>query len=91
VRTIEYLDRRIIGPVFEAVKDWKEPVAIAVLPDHPTYCRTRTHVKEAVPFLIYKPGMVPDEVKVFDEFSVRKGAYGLLKENEFIKALFKEI
>ena len=91
VRTIEYLDRRIIGPVFEAVKDWKEPVAIAVLPDHPTYCRTRTHVKEAVPFLIYKPGMVPDEVKVFDEFSVRKGAYGLLKENEFVKALFKEI
>ena len=91
VRTIEYLDRRIIGPVFEAVKDWKEPVAIAVLPDHPTYCRTRTHVKEAVPFLIYKPGMVPDEVKVFDEYSVRKGAFGLMKENEFIKALFKEI
>jgi 2,3-bisphosphoglycerate-independent phosphoglycerate mutase len=91
VRTIEYLDRRIIGPVFEAVKDWKEPVAIAVLPDHPTYCRTRTHVKEAVPFLIYKPGMVPDEVKVFDECSVRRGAFGLLKENEFIQALFKEI
>jgi len=89
VRTIEYLDRRIVGPIYEAVKDWDEPVTIAVLPDHPTYCRTKTHVKEAVPFLIYKPGMAPDTVKVYDEVSVLKGSYGRLKDNEFIRAVIE--
>jgi len=88
VRTIEYLDKRIVGPIYEALKDWDEPVTIAVLPDHPTYCSTKTHVKEPIPFLIYKPGQVPDEVNVYDEFSVLKGSYGLLKDNEFIKAVF---
>ena len=34
--TIENLDKRVVRPVYEAVKDWDEPVAIAVLPDHPT-------------------------------------------------------
>ena len=34
LQTIENLDRRAIGPILEAVKDWEEPVAIAVLPDH---------------------------------------------------------
>jgi len=89
IRTIEYLDKRIIGPIFEEVKNWDEPVAIAVLPDHPTYCRTKTHVKEAIPFLIYKPGKTPDKVNVYDEFSVLKGSYGLLKGNEFVKAMFE--
>lgn len=90
IRTIEYLDRRIVGPIFEAVRNWDMPVSIAVLPDHPTYCRTKTHVKEPVPFLIYKPGKTPDEVTVYDEYSVRKGAYGLLSGDGFIKALIDD-
>ena len=32
LKTIEYLDGRALGPIYEAVKDWEEPVAIAVLP-----------------------------------------------------------
>ena len=39
--TIENLDSRAVGPIYEAVKDWEEPVAIAVLPDHPTPCELR--------------------------------------------------
>ncbi len=90
VRTIEYLDSRIVGPIYEEVKTWDEPVTIAVLPDHPTYCRTRTHVNEPVPFLIYKPGIMPDEVEVYDEFAARKGAYGLLRDDAFIKAVLTD-
>jgi len=87
IKTIEYLDRRIVGPIYEEVKTWEEPVTIAILPDHPTYCRTKTHVNEPVPFLIYRPGVEPDAVEVYDEFAARKGAYGLLKDDEFIKAV----
>ena len=83
-RTIEDLDSKVIGPVYEAVKDWEEPVAIAVLPDHPTPCELRTHTNEPVPFLIYHRGMVPDAVQTFDEKACEEGSYGILKENEFM-------
>lgn len=86
LRTIENFDARAVGPIYEAVKNWDEPVAIAVLPDHPTPCELRTHTAEPVPFLIWYPGIESDSVQTYDEFSVKEGAYGLLKENEFINA-----
>lgn len=89
VKTIEYLDRRIIGPVYEAVKTWNEPVTIAVLPDHPTPCAIRTHTAEPIPFLIWKPGIQPDDITAYDEYSVQKGKYGILKQDEFIKEVLK--
>ena len=82
--TIENLDKRVVGPIYEAVKDWDEPVAIAVLPDHPTPCELRTHTSEAVPFLIFYPGIEPDGVQTFDEESCKEGIYGVMKENEFM-------
>lgn len=89
IRTIENLDSRAIGPIYEAVKDWDEPVAIAVLPDHPTPCKLRTHTAEPVPFLIWYPGIEPDEVQVYDEVAACNGSYGVLKEDEFIKEFMK--
>ena len=85
VKTIENLDRRAVGPIYEAVKQWKEPVAIAVLPDHPTPCAVRTHTNQPVPFLIWKPGETPDGVTRFDEFAVAEGKFGVLEKDQFIK------
>jgi threonine synthase len=90
VKTIEYLDSRILKPVMEETKKWSEPVAIALLPDHPTPCRIKTHTSAPVPFVIYKPGETPDDVTHFDEFSARKGIYGLLKGDEFIRLLLTD-
>lgn len=87
IKTIEYLDQRLIKPIYEEVSKWKEPVAIAVLPDHPTPCATRTHTSDPVPFLIYKPGEEADNVIRFDEFSVQEGKYGILQKDEFIRTL----
>ena len=86
IRTIENLDSRAVGPIYEAVKEWDEPVAIAILPDHPTPCKHRTHTSEPVPFLIWYPGIEADSVETFDEISAHDGSYGLLKEDEFINA-----
>lgn len=85
IKTIENLDRRAVGPIYEAVKQWDEPVAIAVLPDHPTPCAVRTHTNQPVPFLIWKPGEAPDGVTRFDEFAVAEGKYGVLEKDQFIK------
>ena len=95
IKTIEYLDSRIVAPIYEAVKDWGvagtptadlEPVAIAVLPDHPTPVAHRTHTNEPVPFLIYANGIEADGVQTFDEKACRAGCYGLLEKDGFIKA-----
>lgn len=90
LKTIEYLDNRAVGPIYEAVKDWDEPVAIAVLPDHPTPCELRTHTAEPIPFLIYYPGIEPDNVSTYDEVACQKGEYGLLDKDEFMN-LFMDI
>ena len=89
-QTIEDLDSRVVGPIYEAVKDWPEPVAIAVLPDHPTPCEVRTHTAEPVPFLIWHPGIEPDAVQTFDEVAACDGSYGLLREDGFIREFMKD-
>jgi 2,3-bisphosphoglycerate-independent phosphoglycerate mutase len=88
VKTIEYLDKRLLQPILEAVDSWDEPVTIALLPDHPTPCRIKTHTALPVPFVIYKPGEMPDKVTEYNEFSVEKGKYGVLKGEQFIKNFF---
>jgi 2,3-bisphosphoglycerate-independent phosphoglycerate mutase len=88
-KTIEYLDRRVVKYILEETRKMDEPVAIAILPDHPTPCALKTHTREPVPFLVYKPGVEPDEVEVYDEFSVKNGSFGLLKGDEFIKRFLK--
>jgi 2,3-bisphosphoglycerate-independent phosphoglycerate mutase len=87
LKTIEYLDRRLIAPIYKEVCTWKEPVCIAVLPDHLTPVEQRIHVGKPVPFLIWYRGISPDEVQQYDEVSCVSGSYGLLKLNEFMHTL----
>ena len=87
LKTIEYLDQRLIAPIFNKVQSWDEPVCIAVLPDHLTPVEQRIHVGQPVPFLIWYRGIEPDSVQQYDEVSCVSGSYGLLKLNEFMKAL----
>lgn len=86
LRTIEYLDHRIVEPIYNELKTWSEPVCMAILPDHPTPVEIRTHVDEPVPFIIYHRGIIPDDVQAYDEQSCVNGSYGLLRLEEFMKA-----
>ncbi len=90
LKTIENLDSRIIKPVYEEIKTWKDdPVCMAILPDHPTPVEVRTHVKEPVPFIIWYDGITPDDVKTYDEVSCVNGSYGMLRLDEFMKTFMK--
>jgi len=87
VRTIEYLDQRIVKYIVDKSSSFDEGLSIALLPDHPTPCETRTHTSDPVPFLIYNPDCEADSIQEYNEDSVKKGFYGLLKQDEFIKTL----
>ncbi|MCD7971279.1 MAG: cofactor-independent phosphoglycerate mutase [Candidatus Azobacteroides sp.] len=90
VKTIEYLDKRVVKPILEELEKWEEDVAVALLPDHPTPCYLKTHTSDPVPFIIYKTNEEGDAIEVYDEFEAEKGAYGLLKGDEFMKAFCKK-
>ncbi|MGP1436536.1 MAG: cofactor-independent phosphoglycerate mutase [Phocaeicola sp.] len=84
LKTIEDLDKRIVQPIYNEIKNWNEPVCVAILPDHPTPVEICIHVAEPVPFLVWHRGIKADEVQTFDEVSCVNGSYGLLKLNEFM-------
>lgn len=88
VKCIEAIDHRVLKPIMDFVSTYQDPIAIALLPDHPTPCSIRTHTHDPIPFVIYKPGMEADTVQNYDEISATQGSYGYLKNGEFIKALF---
>ncbi len=89
IKAIDYLDKRLIKPILEAIEQMDEPVCIAVLPDHPTPVELRIHVNEPVPFIIWHRGIEADAVQQYDEVSCVSGSYGLLRLNEFINELMK--
>ena len=89
LKTIEYLDQRLIAPLYKEVETWSEPVCIAILPDHLTPVEQRIHVGQPVPFLIWHRGIQPDTVEQYDEVSCVSGSYGLLKLQEFMQEFMK--
>ena len=89
LKTIENLDARVVKPLYETISNWQEPVCIALLPDHPTPVEIRTHVKEPVPFVIWHPNILPDNVSTYDEVSCREGGYGMLSLQQFMETFMK--
>lgn len=82
LKTIEDLDKRLVGRILDGIS---EECVLALLPDHATPVRVRTHVKDAVPFAVQGAGK--DGVRSFDEASAKKGVYGVLEGEEFMRAL----
>jgi 2,3-bisphosphoglycerate-independent phosphoglycerate mutase len=82
VKTIEDLDRRVLGRI---LKGLKEPVAVAVLPDHPTPITVGTHTRDPVPFAICTPDGEGDGAERFDESSAAHGSYGLVTKQSLME------
>lgn len=89
LKTIKDFDSRIVRPILESVESettyFGDDVSIAVLPDHPTPVEIRTHVNEPVPFVIWHPGIKPDNISTYDEESCSRGCLGTLRLSEFFK------
>jgi len=87
IKTIEYLDNRVVKFIANETEKMNEDVSIAITPDHGTPCDVRTHVHDPVPFIIYHPHEEPDSVTKYDEFSAEQGSYGTVRNGQFIRAL----
>ena len=69
IRAIEEIDKLIVGPVHEALRQAKD-YRLLVLPDHPTPIAKRTHVADPVPFAMCGAGIATDKKLPFAESSV---------------------
>ena len=89
VKALEYLDKRLVKYIVEQTAGMDEKVSIAVIPDHATPCKIRTHTYDPVPFIIYNPELPADDVVEYNEESVQKGYYGTLRGDQFIKTFIR--
>ena len=67
VLSIEYIDEKIVKPIYEYLENSGEKYKIMILPDHPTPICTRTHAIDPVPFMIYSS--IDDNRNGIDSFT----------------------
>ncbi len=76
IEAIENIDSRLLAKILDGLKD---EYVISILADHPTPIKVRIHVPDPVPFAIYSTRDQRDVVKSFDEFSAKRGSFGILE------------
>lgn len=86
LQCIRDLDERLVKPILDYIEGQEEPIAISILPDHPTPVALRTHTAEPIPFAIYHRYIDADKVQHFDEDACKYGIFGNLEGDEFINA-----
>jgi 2,3-bisphosphoglycerate-independent phosphoglycerate mutase len=80
VRAIENVDG-VIGMILKEFDG-----IIAVLPDHPTPIRVKTHTRDPVPFVVVGKGK--DSTEQFSEKTARTGKFGMKNAEDFLAFLF---
>ncbi|MFO8019162.1 MAG: cofactor-independent phosphoglycerate mutase [Promethearchaeia archaeon] len=90
IAAIKAFDQYIVKPFIDAEEEFNNQLVIAVLPDHPTPCKIRTHSREPVPFAIYNPEDNSKNLKQrnYTEEAGKKGEYGLIPDGELFMRLF---
>lgn len=90
IKAIENIDEKILGKILNKISDLSEHYKIAILPDHPTPIKIKTHIGDPVPVAIYTNNEKGDGVSRFDETSAKEGSLGLLIGEQFMKLLIKK-
>jgi 2,3-bisphosphoglycerate-independent phosphoglycerate mutase len=80
VKAIEKVDE-VVGMILDGFDG-----VVAVLPDHPTPIRAKTHTRDPVPFVVRGKGN--DGLSEFSEKAARSGSLGMKNAVEFLDFLF---
>lgn len=80
VKAIEKVDE-VVGTIMDGFDG-----VMAVLPDHPTPIRAKTHTRDPVPFVVRGRGT--DTVTEYSETAARSGGLGMKNATDFLDFLF---
>ncbi len=89
VKAIEYLDGRVIGPVYEQMRKSGEDFRLLVMPDHPTPIRTRTHSSDPVPYMRYDSTAEQDHSWDYNEKEAKESGHYLDEGYTLIRDFLK--
>lgn len=89
VKAIEYLDGRVIGPVYEQMRKSGEDFRLLVMPDHPTPIRTRTHSSDPVPYMLYDSTAEQDHSWDYNEKEAKESGHYLDEGYTLIRDFLK--
>lgn len=90
IKAIENIDEKIVGKILNKIGNLSNDYKIAILPDHPTPIKIKTHSNDPVPVAIYSNKEKGDEVSKYDESSAKRGSLGLLEGEQFMKLFIKK-
>lgn len=89
IKCIENLDG-VVGKILKLLKERNIKAKIAILPDHLTPVKLRTHVSDPVPFAICENfDKKNNKIKKFSEEECKNGDYGLV-EGKFMDILIND-
>ena len=78
VKSIELIDELVLKRVLEGLEEYDD-YKIMILPDHPTPIVTKTHARDAVPYMIYHKNAEKNGVDTINEETAK--ATGVFIEN----------
>lgn len=88
VKAIEYLDKRVIGPLTKALDEAGTGYRMLVLPDHPTPIKLRTHTSDSVPYMLYDSTAPLNKNWDYNEKAGAESGYKVEKGHLLIEHLF---
>lgn len=75
IRSIEYLDGRLIAPICRGLEEAGEDYRMLVLPDHPNPLRYRTHTGDPVPYVLFDSTRRRKKLSHYSESEAASGAF----------------
>ena len=90
VKSIEYLDQRVIKIVMDEMKKAGVDYRMLVMPDHPTPIRCRTHTSDAVPYLLYDSTAEQDNTWQYNEAEAKLSGNVILEGYTVINKLISK-
>ncbi len=88
IKSIEYLDKRVIKIIYEELKKSGEDFRLLITPDHPTPIYCRTHTSSPVPYLLYDNTNEQKNTWLYNEKEAQKSGNFIEKGYTFINKLF---
>lgn len=90
VKAIEYLDKRVIGPLTSALDAEKANYRLLVMPDHPTPIRVRTHTADSVPYLLYDSMNLQNHTWNYNEKEAKESGNFIARGHTIIDKLLEK-
>lgn len=88
IKSIEYLDQRVIKPVMEQMEKAGAEYRMLVMPDHPTPIGCRTHTGDPVPYLLYDSSHKQNNNWSYNEAEAKKSGNVTAEGYTLISKLF---